>query len=303
MSMNSERIRIWIGFVTVSFVWGSTWLAIKIGLTSVPPLIAAGLRFLIASGILYIIIRVRNVQIDLSPNAKKLYVTLIFLSYSIPFGLVYWGQQFIPSGLSSILFSGFPFAVAIFSHYLLATERLNLFKVVGIVLGTCGLLVIFIRDIHWTDPSGFLGMMAIVLTTIIQALSLVLVKKYGQPISPFAMNFVGMLFGGLLLLIAGVATESFSGIVWNRAAIGSILYLAIVGSVVAFVTYHWLLKRVEAVYLSLVSFINPIIAVILGSIILHETLAPAVFIGAGFVLIGILVANGRYLLDKICEAV
>ncbi len=301
--MNTERIRLWIGFVIVSCVWGSTWLAIKIGLTSAPPLISAGLRFLIASGILYVIIRLRSITIDLSPNAKNLYILLIFLSYSIPFGLVYWAQQFIPSGLSSILFSAFPFYVAIFSHYLLANERLNAFKIVGIVLGICGLVVIFSRDIHWTDQNGFLGMMAIILTTIIQALSLVLVKKYGQPISPFAMNFVGMLFGGLLLLITGLVTESFSGIVWGTAAIGSILYLAVVGSVVVFVTYHWLLKRVEAVYLSLVSFINPIIAVILGSIILHETLAPAVFIGAGFVLIGILVANGRYLLEKVRESV
>jgi drug/metabolite transporter (DMT)-like permease len=215
---------------------------------------------------------------------------------------VYWGQQFIPSGLSSILFAAYPFWVVIFSHLILANERLNVSKVSGIVLGFIGLVIIFSRDIHWTDANGFLGMAAILFTTIIQALALVLIKKYGQPINPFVMNFVGMLAGGVLLLLFGLATESFSSIIWDTAAIGSILYLALVGSVVAFVTYHWLLKRTEAVYLSLVSFINPIIAVILGALILSEALASSVYIGAGFVLIGILVANGKYLYEKIRRA-
>ena len=297
--MNTERIRIWIGFLIVTFVWGSTWLAIKIGLQSVPPLIAVGLRFFIASLILYLIIRIRKVPILLTPEAKKLYVTLIILSYSVPFGIVYWGQQFIPSGLSSILFGAYPFSVAIFSHFLLPSERLNALKIVGIAFCFTGLVVIFSQDVHWNDSHGLLGMLAVLANAIIQGLALVLVKKYGQPISPFAMNFVGMFFAGLLLLAVGLATESFGSIIWDAAAIGSILYLAIVGSVLAFVTYFWLLKRIEAVYLSLVSFINPIIAVILGAIILHEVLATSVYVGAGFVLIGILVANGRYLYQKV----
>jgi drug/metabolite transporter (DMT)-like permease len=92
--------------------------------------------------------------------------------------------------------------------------------------------------------------------------------------------------------------ESHSTIVWDGAAIGSILYLAIIGSVLAFVTYHWLLKRVEAVYLSLVSFINPVIAVILGALVLDETLSISVFAGAGLVFAGIGVANGRQLYAK-----
>jgi putative membrane protein PagO len=297
--MNSERVRIWIGYVIISFVWGSTWLAIKIGLHSLPPLIAVGIRFLIASSILFTIVRVRRLEIPFTPDAKKLYATLIVLSYTIPFGLVYWGQQFIPSGLSSILFAAYPFWVVIFSQFILTNERLNAFKVSGILLGFIGLVIIFSRDIHWTNASGLLGMTAILFTTMMQALALVLIKRYGQPINPFAMNFVGMSAAGALLFSVGLATESFSSIIWDTAAIGSILYLAIVGSVVAFVTYHWLLKRTEAVFLSLVSFINPIIAVILGAIVLGEILAPTVFIGASFVLIGILVANGKQLYRKI----
>jgi drug/metabolite transporter (DMT)-like permease len=300
--MTTERIRVWIGFVIISTVWGSTWLAIKIGLHSVPPFFAAGIRFVIASAVLLIILRLRRIDIPFAPDAKKLYVVLSVLSYSIPFGLVYWGQQYIPSGLSSILFAAYPFWVAIFSQLLLANERLNPFKITGIVLGFIGLLLVFAGDIHWSDTSGILGMSAILAATVMQGLALVLIKKYGQPVSPFAMNFVGMSTGAGILLVLSLSTEKMNSIGWDAAAIGSILYLSLFGSVLAFVTYHWLLKRVEAVYLSLTSFINPIIAVVLGAIVLHESLAPSVLVGASCVLTGILVANGQYVYRKVREA-
>jgi len=297
--MNSERFRIWIGLAVVSFVWGSTWLAIKIGLQSVPPFLGAGIRFAIAATVLFAIVKVRNIPVPFTPDTRKLYASLAFLSYTIPFALVYWGQQFIPSGLGSILFAAYPFWVAIFSHVLLEHEKMNAFKIAGIAFGFVGLIIIFHGDIHWSDQRAFLGMSAILLTTAMQALSIVLIKKYGQPVSPFAMNLVGMTIGGTGLLLLGFVAESVSSIVWDRAAIGSILYLALAGSVLAFVTYHWLVKRVEAVYLSLTSFINPIVAVILGAMVLGEKLTPTVFVGSALVLVGILVANGKYFIGKI----
>jgi drug/metabolite transporter (DMT)-like permease len=297
--VTNERVKIWLGFVIVSWVWGSTWLAIKIGLHSVPPMIGAGLRFVIASVILYGVVRVRRIEIPVTPDLKRLYLILIFLSYAIPFGVVYWCQQFIPTGLSSILFGAYPLWVALLSHFLLANERLDLYKFIGIVVGFVGVYIIFSRDIHWTDSRGFLGMFGILSTTLMQAFALVMIKKYAQPVSPFALNLVGMSVAGVLLFVAGVVFESLSATTWDGAAIGSILYLAVVGSVIAFVTYHWLLKRVEAVFLSLVSFINPVIAVILGAVVLNESLAPSVFAGAGFVFVGILVANGKQLHAKL----
>ncbi len=299
--MRSERVRIWCGFLIVCYVWGSTWLAIKVGLSTVPPFLSAGLRFTVASAILFGLVRVRRVRIPLTTDAKKLYAILAILSYAIPYALVYWGEQYVSSGLCSIIFAAYPFCVAIFSQFLLADERLNAFKVAGILCGFAGLVIIFAADIHLSDRSALLGMSAVLLSTIVQGLALVLIKKYGQPVSPFAMNFVGMLFGAAGLLAMSLIIESYRAITWNTAAVGSILYLAVVGSVLAFVTYHWLLKRIEAIYLSLVSFINPIVAVLLGAMVMNETLGSRVFVGAGFVLAGILVANGRYFFGKIHE--
>ena len=298
----SEQIKIWLAFTTACLVWGSTWLAIKIGLTSVPPFLGAGLRFFIASIILYFIVKARRIEIPMTADAKRVYVVLIVLSYTIPFAFVYWAEQYIPTGLASILFAGHPFWVAICSQIMLKDEPLNMFKVSGIVLGFIGLLVIFAGDVHIADSRALVAMLMILANAIMQAYSLVLVKKIGQPISPFAFNAVSMFYSGIALIGLSFMVESHDAIVWDTASVGSILYLATVGSVVVFAAYFWLLKRVEAVYLSLISFITPIVAVVLGAIVLGEKLDPNVFVGASFVLVGLLIANGKYFYGRISEA-
>ena len=257
-----------------------------------------GIRFLVASGVLLIILKVRRISIPLTRDARVLYVSLTFLTFSVPFGLVYWAEQYVASGLGSVLFAAFPFWVALFSQILLPGERLNGFKAAGILLGFTGIVVIFSHDIRFAGEGGVLPLVALVASTILQALSTILVSRYGKPVSPFAMNFVGMLSGGVLLTLFGLITEPMENIVWNGAAVGSILYLAVFGSVVAFVTYHWLLKRIEAVYISFTTFINPIIAVILGAVVLDERLSAGTLAGAACVLLGILVANGRWILRR-----
>ena len=170
------------------------------------------------------------------------------------------------------------------------------------MLGFVGILVIFAGDISLHGPSVMPAMGAVLASTVLQGFSLVVVKKYGQPISPYVLNLVGMSIGAFMLMTMAFLTEPVGDVVWNTAAVGSILYLALVGSLLTFVSYFWLLKRIEAVYLSLTSFINPIVAVILGAVVLGEQLAADVFAGAGLVLAGILVANGKSLYAKVVRA-
>jgi drug/metabolite transporter (DMT)-like permease len=243
----------------------------------------------------------RQVRVPLSPEAKKVYLVLGTVSFGVCYSLVYWGEQFIPSGLCSVLFAAYPFCVALFSHFLLERERLTSFKIAGIILGIAGLIVIFSGDLLLSDSSAVPGMAAVLLSTVLQARVLVLIKKHGQAIDPFAMNFVGMTLGTVVLLLLGFTLERGRPVLLDGAAVGSVLYLAAVGSVLAFVTYYWLLKRIEAVYLSLTSFINPIVAVILGAVLLGESLAVRTAAGAALVLVGLLTANGKQLYAKFRE--
>ena len=286
-----ERIRVYVSYFLVCSIWGSTWLVIKIGLETMSPLMAAGCRFLVASAVLFTLIKVRGVRIPFSVNDRYFYLVVALTSFSVPFALVYWGEQFIPSGLTSIVFSVYPFTVALFAFLFLPNERITAWKISGTIVGFAGILVIFSNDIRISGINASWGMAAVLVSAILQAYSVIVIKKHGHSIHPFAITFVPMLIAAALLLAASAAFEDFSKSMFTMHAVLAIFYLGIFGSVATFVSYFWLLKRVEAVILSLTSFITPIIAVVLGAVFLGEQLSPGTFIGASLVLVGIAVSN------------
>ena len=298
--MGSEKGRIAAGFVLVSLIWGSTWLVIKVGIGSVPPFFAAAMRFALASLFIFIIMRLRGERLPTDRVAIRLYLTLAVLSYSFPFALVYWGELYIPSGLASILFAVYPFVVAIGSHFVLAGERMNIMKMAGIVLGFTGVLMIFWGDLRPTEGSG-LAMLGILASTVMQGSSLIIIKKQSRDISPASLSLGGMCIGVLILTVLAVCFEDVREVHLDARGVGSILYLATFGTVVTFLTYYWLLKRVQAVYLSFVTLVTPALAVFLGAVLLGEKLEPNVFTGATAICAGIVVATGRDIVAAIAQ--
>lgn len=291
--MKPAKTSLTIAFALVCLIWGSTWLAIKIGLESIPPFLGAAARFAIAVSLIGLFMKARGIIIALDENAKRVYLSSSLLTFSIPYALIYWAQQYIPSGLSSILFATYPFLVAIVSHLRLPNESLNRYKLLGITVGFVGVFVIFSGEVSVNIEAAFFGMLAILASAATQAFNLVTVKKYGRDIHPLAIGFVGMSFGLLFLTTLGLLTEEVSEIVIDEKAIGSVLYLAVFGTALTFPIFFWLVKHVEAVYLSLTAFVMPVVAVFLGGIVLGEQLGLHTFAGAGLVLIGILVTNGE----------
>ncbi len=288
----SERLKVIFAYTAICTIWGSTWLAIKLGLETMPPLLSAGLRFIIAGIVLYTIIKIRKIKIPWNPSTYWFFIIVSLTSFSFPFGLVYWGEEKVSSGLTSILFAVFPFCVAIMSTIFLPKERLNAAKIIGIIFGFLGIVTIFFQDVQLgTGTEQFFGMAAIVLSAAIQAFSAVMIKKHGHDISPVVVSFIPMSFAGIILVSSSLIFENFSAVHFTATGVASICYLAIFGSVTTFVSYFWLLKRVEVVLLSLTSFITPIIAVVLGVIILDEHVSSYIFAGTFLVLLGILTAN------------
>ncbi|MBA4313367.1 MAG: multidrug DMT transporter permease [Chlorobiaceae bacterium] len=296
--MKSERSLIIGGFILISIIWGSTWFAIKIGLASISPFYGILFRFMIAAAILAVLMKLRGEKLSFDKKSIVQYLNLAVLSFSFPFALVYWGEQYIASGLASVLFGAYPFVVAFGSHLYLPAERLNIFKSIGIVIGFFGIIIIFWSDLH-LGSANVLGMSAILVSTLMQGSSLVILKKINHPMSPTALSLGGMLFGLLIMIPLAIIFEDISYLKFDASGVGSILYLSTFGTVVTFVTYYWLMKRVEVVYLSLVSFVTPILAVALGSILLNEILSAQMFLGAGLVLLGILTANGGDLKEQV----
>lgn len=288
----SEKLKIYLAYIAICTIWGSTWLVIKIGLQTMTPFLSAGLRFVVAGVVLYGIIRFRNIDVPRDRKSVGFFFLIALTSFSVPFALVYWAQQSVASGVTSILFAVFPFCVAIMSTIFLPSERLTMPKIIGIIIGFSGIVVIFSDDLNiGTSQEQLLGMSAVIISALMQAFSAVMIKKHGQSVSPFIVSFIPMSVAGILLISGSLIVEDLSTIQFTPIAIFSIFFLAVFGSVTTFVSYFWLLKRVEVVLLSLTSLVTPVIAVFLGVIILNEKLSSQLFAGSALVLSGILAAN------------
>lgn len=289
--MNRETFKIIFTYLLLCFIWGSTWLAIRISLESFTPFLSGGLRFIIASIAIFIVMRLRGITLQKDKLSVKLYLQMGFLSFVIPFGLVYWAEQFVPSGLASVLFGVYPFFVAIFSYFMIPNEKIGIGKTIGMILGFAGIVVIFSDSFSFTISDYLLGMFAVMLSGIMQAYIAVILKKYGKHLNPLSMNFIPMLIAGISGTLIGLLAEDMSRVSLHEAGIFAVLYLALFGSVVTFTAFYWLMKRINVVILSLIAFITPIVALILGWIFYNEVLTTQHLIGSSMVLIGLLIAN------------
>ncbi|MEW5844461.1 MAG: EamA family transporter [Bacteroidota bacterium] len=289
--MKNESLKVFSGYVLICLIWGSTWMAIRIGLDSLTPIFSAGLRFSSAAVFVFLMMKFRKITLQKDLHSVKLYLILGFFSFIIPYGLVYWGEQFIPSGLTSIIFAVMPFFVILFSKIFIPESAVGRDQILGSVIGFGGIVIIFSEDLIM-DVSGYLlGMLAVLLSASIQGWIAVHLKKYGGQLNPLAMNFVPLVIAGISMTVFGFFLEDRTNWLFNANAIGSILYLGFFGTSIAFTTYYWLMKKINVVLLSLSTLITPIIAVLIGWLILDEKLSLRELFGSVLVLIGILFAN------------
>ena len=269
-------------------IWGSTWLFIKLGLKDLPPLTFAGIRFVIACAIVLSIIRIRGLQL---PRARADWILLAvtgILSFGLNYGLVFWGEQHISSGLAALLQATLPAFGLVFAHFHLPGERLSWTKIGGVVLGVCGVAVVFSNQLAIAGRQALAGCVALILSAACAAYSNVLVKAHGKKLNPAIMAAGQMFFGLLLLLAVGLPLEGNPfRFHWTPMAVVAMLYLAIVGSVIAFLLYYWLVLHMEVTKSMLIALVTPVVAVILGMIVLDEEFGWRTLAGGSMIILGI----------------
>lgn len=280
-------------FALLAFIWGSTWLVIKVGLAELPPFLAAGLRFALASGVLAVLALARGVRF---PRGRGEHVLLLGVGLSgigASYGIVYWAEQYIPSGLTAVLFATHPFFTLILAHLVLNAERITARKMLGMAIGFLGVLLVFRGDLTFDHPRGATAAAVLLLSPLAAATGNVFVKRWGTHLHPFQLSILPMGYGATALLATSLAVEGEPRIAWSAIAIGSVLYLSILGSVVTFVGYYTLLREVPVTTLNLMSYVYPVVAVVLGYLVLGEVLDLPALAGAGLVLAGIAMATWR----------
>lgn len=251
-------------FLIVCLSWGTTWLGIKIAVESVPPLTAAGLRFLIAFPLFLSFAVLRKAPL-LFPRQSRWFFVFVTLSYfSLPYYLLNYGELHVSSGLTALLFSCMPVFILIFSALFLR-EKILPTQLLGIAIGFASLFMIIRSQGLHLDQAEWLGVLAILCAAILHALCYVVTKKHGSAISVITYNTLPIGIAGLMLFIVGlnVETPDFKDI--TARSWGALLYLGLVASVGGFIVYFILLKRLNPVLLSFVFIIFPVFALLIGA--------------------------------------
>jgi len=269
-------------------IWGSTWLFIKLGLNDLPPLTFAGIRFLCASSILVAIIFARGVRWPRKRSEWLLIAIVGWLQFSLNYGLVFWGEQRIPSGLAAVLQSTFPAFGLVIAHFYLPEERITPKKVMGVLLGVIGVGIVFSDQLSFAGKAALAGSIALVLSAVCGSYGNVLVKAYGTQIDPFVLAAGQMVCGFPPLLALGIATEGNPiHLHWTATAVIALAYLVIVGSVIAFTLFYWLVRHMDVINTMLIALVTPVVAVLLGMMVLHEKFNWRLFAGAACIISGI----------------
>ena len=269
-------------------IWGSTWLFIKLGLEDLPPLSFAGIRFVISCLILSAIMRFRGLRLQRSSSDWKLLIVTGVLSFSLNYGLLFWGEQYISSGLAALLQATIPAFGLVIAHFYLPGERMTLPKIVGVVLGVCGVGVVFSNQLNIAGGLALAGCVALVLSSLFVAYSNVLVKARGQNLEPAILAAGQMFFGMIPLLLIGIPLEGNPlKFHWTPMAVVAMLYLALVGSVLAFLLYYWLVHNMDVTKSMLIALVTPVVAVILGMLVLREELNWRTLAGGAMIMAGI----------------
>jgi putative membrane protein PagO len=289
-SAKPARTLVAAAYATMCLIWGSTWIMIKLGLRGAPPMTGVAVRFIIAAILVYFIIAVRKIRI---PRDRKFLSLSLFLGVfhlSLPYVLVYWGEQQISSGLTAVLYSTMPINVALLARVFMG-DPITPRKVAGILVGIGGVWVIFSESVSLGGQKAVEGIIACLASAFLASFSTVMVKKYASRYDPYATLVLPFTIAGLVVLAVAISVERSNPLRYDALTWVTVVYLAVLGSVAAFGLYFWIIKRIDVTALSYQTFIIPILAVMIGWIFLDETVTIRLIAGAALILAGIALAT------------
>lgn len=284
----NDALRVKAAIATMTLLWGTTWGAIRIGLDGMPPLTGISLRFSLAA-VLLIPLAARLGQ--RYPRERAFWWLCLangLLLFTVSYSVVYWCEQWVPSGLGAVIFATYPLFVMLLAHVALPSERIARRGILAGLVGFLGIAVVFSEDLRGLlGPEAAIGAVALLISPLVSALAAVSVKKWGAGYPPLPLTVISMLVGAFSTGIMAWLFESGQAIDWNPRSVGALLYLAVFGSAVTFGLYFWLLTRFAARSMALIAYGTPVVAVVLGALLLHEPFTFRMALGAILVIAGV----------------
>jgi drug/metabolite transporter (DMT)-like permease len=285
-----------LAFAIIYLVWGSTFLAIRVGVREVPPFLLAALRFLAAGLALYLWMLLRG---ERSPDRRQWASAflLAFLIFVIDYGLLFWAEQRVPSGIAAVMMATIPLFMSLFEILFLRTQRLTARLAFALLVGIGGVAVLMSHSLNLDDsPIDTTGAIALIVSSMSWSLSASLTRKLPLPPSKVMSSGAQMLAGGILLTLTALALGEFRS--FHPAAVStgawlSLLYLIVAGSIVAFTAYVWLIHHESPTKVGTYGYVNPVVAVVIGYFLGGEPLGARTVLGSAFVLVSVVVITTK----------
>jgi drug/metabolite transporter (DMT)-like permease len=284
--------KVLFAFAIIYFVWGSTFLAIRVGVREVPPFLLAGMRFLVAGMVLYAWMRLKGTPTPAFREwgSASLLAVLIFV---FDYGLLFWAEKRVPSGIAAVMMATIPVFMALSEILILRTQRLTMRLALALLVGIAGVAVLVSRSLSFGEaPIETTGALALVFAAISWSVASALTRRLPLPTAKTMSSGAQMLAGGVFLTMTAAALgefrefhiQSVTPVVWL-----SLLYLIVAGSIIAFTAYVWLIHHESLTKVGTYAYVNPVVAVLIGYFLGGEAIGPRTILGTVFVLVSVIV--------------
>jgi drug/metabolite transporter (DMT)-like permease len=287
-----RRWKILLAFAIIYFVWGSTFLAIRVGVREVPPFLLAGMRFLIAGLVLYGWMRAKGTP---SPSLRQwggatLLAVLIFV---LDYGLLFWAERRVPSGIAAVMLATIPVFMSISEILIMKTQRLTARLALALLMGVAGVAVLVNHSVSFGDaPVDTLGALALIAAAVSWSIASALTRKVPLPSEKVMSSGAQMFAGGVLLTLTALLLGEFRGFqvqVVSAKAWLALAYLIVAGSIVGFTAYVWLIHHESPTKVGTYAYVNPVVAVLVGYFLGGEALGTRTIAGTALVLVSVIV--------------
>lgn len=287
------RVRLLIWLIVLALMWGPAYLFMKVAVQEVPPLTVAAARVTLGAMLLYLILRFQGRALPKISSVWKQFALVGLTANAVPFAFLSWGQQYIDSALASILVGTTPLFTMLLAHLFTADDSLSPNKVTGVVMGFAGLIALFIPALFEGIQATLWGLAATIGAAVNYSIAFVYTRQRLRGLPPLVGPTAQLLMAAIYLLpLSLIIEQPYALPVPSWPALGSLLLLAIWSTALAFVAYYWLIERISASTLSLVTYLIPIVATVLGVVVLHEQLGWNSYLGYILIILGAVIVNG-----------
>ena len=287
------KTKLYLALFCVAFFWGTTFLGIRIGIETIPPFLLAGIRNLISGFIIFFYLLFQRKLEPVNPRKFLRAFILSIMMIVLANGLTTYSEKYITSGLASLISTLSPFFVLIL-NLIIGNEKLSVKTTLGILLGMFGIFLIYQNSLSdLLNPEYRQGVFAILIAVLMWAIGTIITKKGSENSLTMLMNVsVQMIIAGIILTaIQFILTPTISTENWSLRSVLAMVYLAVFGSVVGYVAYSYLITQMSSTKVSVLSYVNVVVALFLGWLILDETITSRIIIAASLIIGGVFIVN------------